>query len=328
MAEIRYPIRQALKSQDIRQEDLAKSLGISRQTVTRYLTQFETCGYVNNPAAQKEFERLMAIERQRLSGMQDNKSRLEKARMALESASERERNNNVRYERLLRDILANHPDVTMYDWEDRPVTLETLDLEKNWVNMDTFQNEDLDAVLTESERSRLKEIDSDISETFRMCDESSCIEQACIAEQIWDSTEPCRKPILYRDRFECAITEEEAKDGLYEFECDSFCMCSGGTARIYVEDLNMLGFVHNIEVEVFAVIEVITDKGLMYIDSIKLEKPENNYPFRYVGQTDNLIPGYKYIYTLGITAGDYDELDDREYTLLEGYSTKETHPLK
>jgi len=31
---------------------------------------------------------------------------------------------------------------------------------------------------------------------------------------------------------------------------------------------------------------------------------------------------------LGISAGDYDEVDDLEYTLLEGYSTKGYHPLK
>ncbi len=104
-------------------------------------------------------------------------------------------------------------------------------------------------------------------------------------------------------------------------------MCCGGTARIYADGLNVPLFEHDVELDFHAAVEVITDKGLMYIGTVRLKNPDA-YPFRFVGQIDDLIPGYKYVYSLGITAGDYDEVDDLEYTLLEGYSSRESHPLK
>ena len=321
-----YPIRQALKAQDIKQEELAKRLNVSRQTLVRYLTQFETSGYVGNPDAQREFERLIAIEKQRLSGMQDNRSRLEVAKLALSDVTERERNNRIKYERFLREVLANHPDVTMYDYEDKPVTAETLDLKRMWVNFGIGENDGLDAVLTDAERAKLEEITKEFGETFRVSLINTKIEDACLMEQIWDSTKPSGKPMVYHDEFEYALSDEVTEDGMYHFSCETFSMCNGGMARIYVDDLIVPHFEHKVEMDVFAVVEVVSDKGMMYIDTVNLDRPGNNL-FRFVGRIDDLIPGYKYVYSVGITAGDYDEVNDLEYTLLEGYSAR-SHPLK
>ena len=327
MEECNYPIRKALKSQEIRQEDLATQLGISRQTLSRYLSQYERTGYVANGDAQKEFDRLVAIEKQRLSGLLENKSRLAMAQQALKTVDERERDNKIRYDRLLRDILANHPEQTMYDFNEVPVTPETLDLDKAWVNIGCIENEELLPVLSPSERKRLDDIQKEMSDAFETGCINTSIEEACIVEQIWDSTEPNGKPMVYHDEFECVLSEEEAKAGLFRFECDNFCMCNGGMARLYVDELNIPEFDHKLEVDVYAVVEVITDKGLMYIDTVELSESEKGFG-RFIGQIDDLVPGYKYVYSLGISAGDYDEVDDLEYTLLEGYSTKGYHPLK
>ena len=47
-------------------------------------------------------------------------------------------------------------------------------------------------------------------------------------------------------------------------------------------------------------------------------------------QTDDLIPGYKYVYTLVINEGSDspEEVNKQEYTLREGYQATESHPLK
>lgn len=321
-----YPIRQALKAQDIKQDELAKKLNVSRQTLSRYLSQFETSGYVGNPKAQKEFERLLAIEKQRLSGMQDNTSRLEMAKLALNDASVIERNNRIKYDKFLRDVLRNHPDIAMIDFDGKPVTEDTLDLEKMWVNFGFGENDELEAALSDDEKDRLDEIMKESCSNFMTSVKNRKIEEACIIEQLWDATEPDGKPVVYDDEFEYALFDEVTEDEMYHFRCETFCMCNGEKARIYADDLMEPDFEHNVEMEVFAVIEVLSDKGMMYIDTVKLERPGNN-PFRYVGEIRDLIPGYKYVYSLGISAGDYDEVNDLEYTLLEGYSAK-SHPLK
>ena len=326
MTEIRYPIRKALRAQEIKQEDLAKKLGKSRQTLARYLNQYETMGYASDTDAQKEFDRIMASEKQRLNGLKDNSSRLAMAKMALSNASEQEKNSKVKYDRFLRDVLRNHPDIAMIDYEGNPVTEDTLDLEKMWVNFGFGDNDELEAAMTDDEKARLEEIQREDSDRIMNCITNSRIEEACIIEQLWDSTESAGKPTVYSDRFEYALSDEVGEDEMYHFGCETFCMCFGDTARIYADHLMEPDFEHNVQMEVFAVIEVVTDRGMMYIDTVKLERPGNN-PFRYIGEIGNLIPGYKYVYSLGITAGDYDEVNDLEYTLLEGYSAK-SHPLK
>ena len=265
----------------------------------------------------------MAKERQRLVESNDkeyNRERLEAKRRVL---NETERKNTVELEKLLREILINHPDEPMYDWDGERVTLETLDLEKMRVNYG--QNEKLISVLTPLERSRWERICRDECDNSWKKFKNGRMHEAVVLEELWNTTEPRGKPVIYHDRFECAISAEEAGGELYDFECDSFCMCSGSTARIYTEDLHPPYFEHNVEFEVIAMVEVITEKGLYYMDSVKLEAP--GYPGRFVGQIDNLIPGYKYVYSLSITAGDYDDVNELEYTLLEGYHAS-SHPLK
>ena len=319
----KYPIREALRNQGIKHEELAEKIGRSRQTLSRYLDQFERDGKVNDDTAQKELDSIMAKERQRLVESNDkeyNRERLEAKRRVL---NETERKNTVELEKLLREILINHPDEPMYDWDGERVTLETLDLEKMRVNYG--QNEKLISALTPLERSRWERICRDECDNFTKKIRNGRMHEAVVLEELWNTTEPKGKPVIYHDRFECAISAEEAGGKLYDFECDTFCMCSGSTARIYTEDLRPPYFEHNVEFEVIAMVEVITEKGLYYMDSVKLEAP--GYPGRFVGQIDNLIPGYKYVYSLSITAGDYDDVNELEYTLLEGYHAS-SHPLK
>ena len=319
----KYPIRAALKNQGIKHEKLADQIGRSRQTLSRYLDQYERDGKVNDEEAQKKLDSIMAAERQRLIESNDkeyNRVRLEEKKKILD---ETDRNNTLELERLLREILVNHPDEPMYDWNEKRVTLETLDLEKMWVNYG--QNEKLISVLTPLERSRWERLCEKESDNLHKQVRNRRLHEACVLEDLWDSTEPKGKPVIYEDKFECVISAEEAGGELYEFECDSFCMCSGSTARIYTEGLYTPYFEHRVEFEVIAMVEVITEKGLYYMDSVKLEAP--GYPGRFVGQIDNLIPGYKYVYSLSITAGDYDDVNELEYTLLEGYHAS-SHPLK
>ena len=81
---------------------------------------------------------------------------------------------------------------------------------------------------------------------------------------------------------------------------------------------------HDVGFEVTAVIQVITDRGLYCYDYVRMEpKGLGNF----IGETDSLVPGYKYVYSFSIH-GDAEEVNDREYTLREGYHAKESHPLK
>ena len=319
-------IRQALKAQNIRQEDLAKKLNVSRQTVARYLTQYEKTGQVVNPNAQQEFERLKAMESYRALGTKNIRFRTDFSRTALKDIPTKEKINKDRYQRFIRDMQIRHPGAILHDCEGKSMPCRSSDSDDSWDDIETDDHKKLEDVLTPSERSRLEGIQKEISDMVNVGCEGSGIDQSCILEQIWDSTEPNGRPVIYDEEFECTIEDEMDKDDPYGFYCRSFCMCNGGTAKIYADGLVMPVFEHEIEVEVFADIRVITDQGTMYIDTVKMEKVRGT--LRYVGRTDDLIPGYKYIYTLGITAGDYDDVNDQEYTLLEGYSAKESHPLK
>ena len=319
----KYPIRAALRNQGIKHEELADQIGRSRQTLSRYLDQYEHDGKVNDPEAQKKLDSIMATERQRLAESNDkeyNRAKLEERRKTLDETM---RNNTRELEKLLREILVNHPEEPMYDWKGKAVTLETLDLDGMWVNYD--DNEKLISVLTPLEKSRWERLCEDDSDNIMKRVRNSRLHEACVLEDLWDATEPKGKPIIYQDEFECAISAEEAGGMLYGFGCESFCMYSGSTARIYTEGLYHPHFEHNVEFEVIAVVEVITENGLFFIDSVKLESRTGFG--RFVGQIDNLIPGYKYVYSLSITAGDYDDLNELEYTLLEGYHAS-SHPLK
>lgn len=323
MAEIKYPIREALKKQGITQDELARKFGKTRQTVSRYLSDYERTSTVSDPDAQMEFDRLMASEMQRLKE-QDGDYKLELIKARRENLSSEKKINDEEYKRLLLELINNHPDVTIYDSDGNPVERSTIDFENNWIS--PWDNEELINSLTESEKSRWEQLLDKAKKTNYELFRNGRIEQACILEKIWDCTEPRGKPIIYDDEFECVISEEEAGAELYNFRCDSFCLCNDNTARIYAEKLFIPEFEHNVEVEVLAIIEVITDKGMYHMETVKLEP--QSYVYRYIGQIDNLVPGYKYVYSLSISAGDYDEVNEREYTLLEGYYAKESHPLK
>lgn len=324
MAEIKYPIREALRKQGITQDELAVRFGKTRQTVSRYLSDYERTGTVGNEHAQQEFDRLMASELQRMKEQDaDYRLKLIKARKEHLSSDERMLKDDLR--RFILDLIDSHPDVTIYDFTGSPVTKETLDLDEIWVN--EMDNPELMSVLTEQERKSWERINAAHSKNFREQHRNYRIEEACTMEKIWGCTESKGKPIIYDDEFECVLSEEEAEDGLYDFHCESFCMCSGTTARIYTDGIDTPFFEYDRELDVTAFIEVITDRGLRGIEAVKLEKAKRGYS-RYVGQIDDLIPGYKYVYSLSITAGDYNKSNKKEYTLLEGYYSKETHPLK
>ncbi len=40
MGQIKYPLREAMKAQDIKQEEIIKIIRKSRQTITRYINQY------------------------------------------------------------------------------------------------------------------------------------------------------------------------------------------------------------------------------------------------------------------------------------------------
>ena len=324
MAEIKYPIREALRKQGITQDELAVKFGKTRQTVSRYLSDYERTGTVNNEQAQQEFDRLMASELQRLKE-QDADYRLELIRARKNHLSSDEKTIREDYRRLILELMDSHPDVAIYNFTGDLVTKETLDTDEVWVN--ETDNPALMTALTEQERKSWERIRAAHSRNFREQHRNNRIEEACTMEKIWGCTEPKGKPIIYDDEFECVLSEEEAEDGLYEFHCESFCMCSGTTARIYADGIVTPFFEYDRELDVTAFVEVITDRGLRGIKTVKLERAKRACS-RYVGQTDDLIPGYKYVYSLSISADDYNESNKKEYTLLEGYYSKETHPLK
>ena len=114
MAEIKYPIREALKKQGITQDELARKFGKTRQTVSRYLSDYERTSTVSDPDAQMEFDRLMASEMQRLKE-QDGDYKLELIKARRENLSSEKKINDEEYKRLLLELINNHPDVTIYD---------------------------------------------------------------------------------------------------------------------------------------------------------------------------------------------------------------------
>ncbi len=326
MEEIVYPIRDILRKNNNNQKDIAEELKRSRQTVSRYISEYERTGKVGDPAAQKLFDRLMAEENQRLLGEKDTNYRLNMARARRDMLSSKDGNLTKQYENLLKEILTNHPDIKIFDWKGNTVTLETLDLTKMWVN--DIDNEQLFKILTDRERKEWEQLAEEQGETFHEMITNSRIENACILEKLWDSTVPNGKPMVYEDTFECVISEEEAGTELYNFGCETFCLYSGSTARIVAEGIWPPQTEHGVGIEVYATISVITDKGLMWMGNVELESA---FPHdRYVGQIDNLIPGYKYVYSLGICEGEDgpEDVNKQEYTLREGYYAKESHPLK
>ena len=326
MEEQTRPLRQVLKRKGLIQQDIADKLKRSRQTVSSYIDDYERTGRGSDPNAQELFDRLMADEHLRLLNIKETNDRLRISKARIEILSKRDKDPTGSFQKFLEEILRSHPDAKMYDWEGNVVTPESLDLDRMWVNYD--DNEQLISVLTDDEKERWEGFLKEFGETFEGLHENGRIERACILENLWDSTDPRGKPIVYDDVFECVISEEEAGAEPYRFGCETFCMCSGGTARIYADGIRTPKFEHELDIEVYATIETISERGTIFIDSVIL-KPCGS-PFRYVGQTDALIPGYKYVYSLGIRdgKGDFGEVNEQEYTLMEGYHAQNSHPLK
>ncbi len=321
MEENHIPIREALKNQGLKQDNLVKTLNKTRQTISRYLDQYERDGTVNDDKAQKEFDRIMALERQRMA-MEDDGPRLETIRARKAVLQRTNEENRKELEKLLKEIIRNHPDVPMYDNDDKVVTLETLDLDRMWVNY--INNEELVSVLSPSEKTRWEIIGNKDSDTFEQMIRNSRMEETCIMEDLWDATDPRGKPIVYHDTIDYSIPETD-EDKKYHFRCDTFCLCHDNSARIYADGLFLPFLADEIGAKVTAVIEVISSDGLVYVGTVELENP--NYPLRFVGEIHDLIPGYKYVYSLNITADNCNDEDELEYTLMEGYYGK-SHPLK
>lgn len=326
MEEDIYPIKDVLRKSNKNQNDIAAELKRSRQTVSRYISEYERTGKVSDPDAQKLFDRLMAEENQRLLGEKDTNYRLNMARSHRKILASKDETLTKQFQTLLMGILANHPDAKMYDLEGNMITLETLDLKKTWV--DLSDNEQLSKILNDRERKEWERLAEEQGKTFHEIYRDSRIEKACVLEKLWDSTVPNGKPMVYEDTFECVISEEEAGAELYNFGCETFCLYSGSTARIVAEGIWPPQTEHGVGIEVYAAISVISDRGLMWMGNVELESAFP--PDRYVGQIDNLIPGYKYVYSLGICEGEDgpEDVNKQEYTLREGYYAKESHPLK
>ena len=316
MKKTEYPLREALRAQDIRQDELVKKIRKSRQTVSRYITQYEQCGKVGDETAQQEFDRIMALEKQRIAGLTNNGTKINQAREEKKRAEEMMDRYGRELEELLREILDNHPDVALYDMGGKEIAREDAEsnplftLDSNRVLMDA---------LTPLERSRLDALENEMWKSFRMKDDSERIEEACDLENLWDATRSEGRPVMYRDRMYCETIIGDVPEN-EDVECNTFCLCHGDSARIYVTGADMLYHIYGFKVAVYANVYVITDKRIFEVATeVRLDKEEF---FGVSGTVTGLVPGYKYVYDYFIV-GDSDEKQ-----LPWEFSSHAYHPLK
>ncbi len=321
MKEVRYTLREAMADQGITYAKLVDTLKKSRQTLSRYVTVYERDGKVGDSAAQAEFDRIMAEQELRMMHLSSDRS-MEEIEKAKEKNRAEERIFRRDYESFLRKILKNHPDLRLLDWNDEPVTFENLNLDRAWGNRPV---EELDDILTEGE---IREWD-DLYERYGgivldMFDYSRA-ERSHILEKLWDSTIVNGKPRTYTDRYECVISAEEAGGTLYDFDSRSFCQFAGDSARIYMKEPRVSPEVDR-ELDFSATVWLIVEGDVIPVKHADMRRIGLGY---YVADVKGLFPGYKYLYSLNITvsADDSENLNDMEYTLMEGYESTE-HPLK
>ena len=316
MGNINYPLREALKAQDVKQDELIKKIRKSRQTVSRYITQYEQYGKVGDESAQQEFDRIMALEKQRIAGLTNNGTRINQAREEKKRAEERMKRYGKEFEELLHEILDNHPDVLLYDMGGKEITRDEAEsnplftLDSNGALMDT---------LTPSERSRLDALEGELWKSFRMRDDSEMMEEACDLENLWDATRSEGRPVTYRDRMHCETVIGDVPEN-EDVECNTFCLCHGDSARIYVTGADSLYHIYGFRVAVYANVYVITDKRIFEVATeVRLDKEEF---FGVSGTVDGLIPGYKYVYDYFIVG------DDDDHPLPWEFNSHVYHPLK
>ena len=321
MKEVNYTLREAMSDQGITYARLVDMLKKSRQTLSRYVTVYERDGKVSDSAAQAEFDRIMAEQELRMMHLSSDRS-MEEIVRAKERNQAEERLFKRDYESFLRRILTNHPDFRLLDWNDEPVTSDNLDLDNAWVNRPLEIPEN---ILTEDEIREWDELyDRYGSIVWDMFDYSRA-ERSLLLEKLWDSTIVSGKPRAYADRFECVISAEEAGGTLYDFDSKSFCQLAGDSARIYMKEPAVFPGVDR-KLEYSVTIWLIVEGDVIPVKHAGMRRYSAGY---YVADVRGLFPGYKYLYSLDIyiSADDSEDLDDLEYTLMEGYESTE-HPLK
>ena len=321
MKEVNYTLREAMADQGITYDKLVGTLKKSRQTLSRYVTVYERDGKVGDSAAQAEFDRIMAEQELRMMHLSSDRS-MEEIEKAKERNRAEERIFKRDYESFLRRLLGNHPDFRLLDWNDELVTSENLDLDRAWVNRPL---EKLDGVLTEDEIREWDELYERYGSIVLDMFDYSRAERSHLLEKLWDSTIVSGKPRAYTDRFECVISAEEAGCTLYDFDSKSFCQFAGDSARIYMRGPRVSPAVDR-DLDFSVTVWLIVEGDVIPVKHADMRRNGSGY---YVADVKGLFPGYKYLYSLNITvsADDCEDLDDLEYTLMEGYESTE-HPLK
>ncbi len=316
MKKTEYPLREALRAQDIRQDELVRKIRKSRQTVSRYITQYEQCGKVGDETAQQEFDRIMALEKQRIAGLANNGTRINQVREERKRLEEKMERYGKEFDELLHEILDNHPDIPLYDLDGKEISRK--EAESNpMIALD--MNGTLMKALTPSEKTRFDALDNETWRLFRMKDDSERMEEACNLENLWDATRSEGRPVMYRDRMYCETIFGDTPEN-EDVECNTFCLCHGDSARIYVTGAEALYYVYDFKVAVLVNVYVITDKRIFEVaTSVRLDKEEF---FGVSGTVDGLVPGYKYVYDYAIVG------DDDENPMPWEFSSHAYHPLK
>ncbi len=334
MEQFTYPIREVLRNKKIKQEDLARTLGRTRQTVSRYIAEYERTGKVGDPKAQAEFDRLMAEENQRLLDYEDTNQRLNMIKVAKETLASEDKERIEMYENFKKELRSNHPDLNIDDFVGK--------IYSNEIRPDQCDTEEQMAALSESEKQKLIRFIEDGVDNSRKHYKYMEMERGCNKEKLWDSTIIKGKPKVYYDEFFCSEPDDDYFWEPYNFKCETFCLCSGNTARIIAKGIEVPRFEHDMKMEVSAAIQVITDSGFLCIDKVVLEPVYADDPstwdppvMYYDGRIDNLIPGYKYLYCVCIYEGTgaqgiYTQhaYNAQEITLRDGGYWTNVHPLK
>ena len=316
MEQIKYPLREAMKAQDIKQEEIIKIIRKSRQTITRYINQYERYGSVSDEVAQSEFDRIMALERQRLSGL-NKKSRLEMANAEKKETERLTESLSSESAILLRKIIGNHSDIPLHDMNGEQVDPTTMDEEE--LNLLPIWNQGLIDALTPSEKSEWDSLQSKWSDLMTRRDRYESTEEAYNLEVLWDSTIADGKPIVYDDELTCEIYSADDSD-ITGIGGRSFCLCSNDAARIFVKEPYTLEARYGVKTKVYAEVYAITDQEIVEVTGL-VELDGTTASYRY-GTIRDLIPGYKYVYEYTITGeGEENSL------ILEAY-TNNAHPLK
>lgn len=316
-------LREAMRNQHIRQLDLKKEFGVSRQLIGRQIREYEEGTMDKYPELKARFDSIIAqesINRRkdgRMTVFEKNEENLRKARYAFDDTISK-------IQKILEDRCP--PEMKRFiadriDWYNA--------VKEDFEPVESWKNELLN-LAKEQDKEVLENLLSDVEKNLMALRQFNInaddIDEVEEYITLWDTEHVSEgRPNMHIDGF-----------------IESFGMISGSSSQVcaYVRDSHIIT---NGRLKVEAYIYVATDQSLWAVDHKVCEKI--NTTDNYTAKFEGLIPGYKYFYqvTCQNVLG-YDDLPGEakknlpetfrdveffnEYYAANGERETDYHPLK